>query len=126
MTSYEFTAIRRKINKTQTELSTLLGLSTNAVRSYEHGSRSIPAHVEGHLYQLLSMKKHRKTELKACWIVNQCPHTRKKQCPVYKLKAGTVCWMVIGSFCGGKEQTNWREKMKTCNKCDVLVSINEN
>lgn len=126
MTSHEFTTIRKKINKSQTELSALLGLSTKAVRSYEQGCRGIPPYVEGHLYQLLSILKHYKNELKACWVINQCPPARKKQCSVYKLKAGTLCWMVIGSYCGGKEQVNWREKMKTCHTCNVLVSIKEN
>ena len=125
MTSHEFTCIRKKINKSQTELSTLLGLSIRAVQSYEQGRRGIPPYVQGLLYQLLSMLKECSNESKTCWVINQCPSARKQQCPVYKLKAGTLCWMVLGSYCGGKKQMSWQEKMKTCHHCNVLVSIKE-
>jgi len=123
MTSHEFAAIRKKINKTQTELSALLGLSARAVQSYEQGARSIPVHVESHLYLLLSRNKRVKSDLKFCWDINKCPPSRKRQCPVYELKAGTVCWMVSGSLCEGKIQSNWHEKMKKCHQCTVLTSI---
>jgi|GEM_PF-6485599 len=35
MTPHELTSIRKEINKSQTELSTLLGLSIGVVQSYE-------------------------------------------------------------------------------------------
>ncbi|MBU0485355.1 MAG: helix-turn-helix domain-containing protein [Proteobacteria bacterium] len=126
MTSNEFTSIRKKVGKSQIELSQLLGLSVKAVQSYEQGYRGIPAHVEAHLYLLLSLNTSAKNEFKSCWVINQCPAERKNRCPVFKLKAGSVCWMISGSFCRGTAQINWRKKMENCLQCKVLDFIKDN
>mgnify|MGYP001822735688 FL=1 len=49
MEKNEFTTIRKKLAKTQKELSELLGTSLKAVSSYEQGWRNIPVHVERQL-----------------------------------------------------------------------------
>lgn len=123
MKPHEFVDIRKKINKTQTELSALLGFSTRAIQSYEQGSRNIPVHVESHLYLLLARSKNEKNVLKSCWEIINCPPSKKNQCPVYELNAGTVCWMVNNSLCNGRVQSNWRMKMDYCNTCTVLTSM---
>ena len=46
MTGPEFTALRKRFDKTQKQMSQLLGVSIKAVHSYEQGWRSIPDHVE--------------------------------------------------------------------------------
>ena len=32
--------------------------------------------------------------------------------------AGRVCWMIAGTFCGGKVQGTFGMKYKTCEQCD--------
>ena len=46
MEKEEFVVARTKLDKTQKEMSQLLGVSVKAIYSYEQGWRSIPTHVE--------------------------------------------------------------------------------
>ena len=52
----EFHDFRKKLEKTQLEMSRLLGTSIKAIHSYEQGWRRIPTHVERQLFFLLSLK----------------------------------------------------------------------
>ncbi|MGD9321950.1 MAG: helix-turn-helix domain-containing protein, partial [Desulfobacteraceae bacterium] len=54
MDSKEFVSIRKKLDKTQTQMAQLLGTSVKAVYSYEQGWRNVPSHVERQLFFLLS------------------------------------------------------------------------
>ena len=60
MKKEEFVVARTKLDKTQKEMSQLLGVSINAIYSYEQDRRSIPAHVERQTYFLLSRKRGEK------------------------------------------------------------------
>jgi predicted transcriptional regulator len=46
----EFVAARTRLDKTQKEMSQLLGVSVKAIYSYEQGWRSIPTHVERQMF----------------------------------------------------------------------------
>ena len=53
----EFVKARAKLDKTQKEMSQLLGVSIKTIYSYEQGWRNIPTHVERQVFFLLTQKK---------------------------------------------------------------------
>jgi DNA-binding XRE family transcriptional regulator len=53
----EFVEARTRLDKTQKEMSQLLGVSVKAIYSYEQGWRSVPTHVERQVFFLLSRKR---------------------------------------------------------------------
>jgi DNA-binding transcriptional regulator YiaG len=68
----EFKYYRKKLDKTQKQMSVLLGTSLKAIHSYEQGWRTIPSHVERQIFFLVSrLKEHRKGR-KPCWTVKKC------------------------------------------------------
>jgi hypothetical protein len=121
----EFVEARTKLDKTQKEMSQLLGVSVKAIYSYEQGWRSIPTHVERQMFFLLSRKKkgERRELPKQCWVVKKCPPKRRKECPAYEYNAGRFCWMVNGTICECKAQKNWKEKMAICRNCEVMADL---
>lgn len=126
MTRVDFLAIRKNLNKTQKELSVLLGVSERSVQSFEQGWRSVPPHVERHLYFLLSRKKNNGSCRKPCWVIKKCPSGRRKNCPAYEFNAGTLCWFISGTLCDNPDSKKRNEKLKLCRECPVLVSLIEN
>ncbi len=75
-----------------------------------------------------------------CWEFMQCgrqPGGDKAEklgiCPVTINKeldsahggiaAGRACWAVVGSFCGGKIQGTYAEKLKDCSKCKFMALV---
>ena len=82
MEKSEFTTIRKKLAKTQKELSELLGTSLKAVSSYEQGWRNIPVHVERQLLFLLAQKNN--TGKHICWDIRQCSEEVKQSCPAWR------------------------------------------
>ena len=73
MEKEEFIVARKKLDKTQKEMSQLFGVSDKAIYRYEQGWRSIPAHVERRVFFLLSRKKMRQELPKYCWVVKNFP-----------------------------------------------------
>lgn len=123
MESKEFSGFRKKLNKTQKQMSQLLGTSIKAIHSYEQGWRSVPVHVERQLFFLISRQRDIQKKPKACWVTKKCPSTQKKQCPAWEFQAGTLCWFINGTICEGDVQRNWKEKMNLCKECVVLSSL---
>lgn len=39
------------------------------------------------------------------------------------IAAGRACWAVVGSFCGGKIQGTYAQKLKDCTKCDFMALV---
>ncbi len=39
------------------------------------------------------------------------------------IAAGRACWAVVGSFCGGKIQGTYAEKLKDCTKCEFMALV---
>lgn len=39
--------------------------------------------------------------------------------------AGRYCWWVAGTFCGGKPQGTWAQKLTTCSACDFFKQVRE-
>lgn len=123
MDKEEFSYIRKKLKKTQKEMAELLGISVKAIHSYEQGWRSAPYHVQRQVFFLLSKMRHDDYIHKPCWIIKKCPPERKKHCPAWEFKAGTLCWFVGGTICEGKVHKSWKQKMDICRSCEVLTSL---
>lgn len=123
MEKEEFVEVRTKLDKTQKEMSQLLGVSVKAIYSYEQGWRSVPTHVERQMFFLLSRKRNSREATKQCWVIKKCPPKQRKQCPAYEYNAGRFCWLVNGTICECKAQKNWKEKMKICRECEVMLDI---
>lgn len=114
---------REQLNKSQTQLASLLGVSQQAVQKFEAGARSIPAHVERQIFFLISRIKTNDILRKPCWIQKDCPTEWKLKCPAWEFQAGNYCWFINGTLCKGTVQKSWQDKMKLCRKCKVLTSI---
>ena len=123
MEKEEFIAARTKLDKTQKEMSQLLGVSVKAIYSYEQGWRSIPTHAERQVFFLLSRKRDARDRSKPCWVIKKCVPKRRKQCPAYEYNAGRFCWLVNGTICECKAQKSWKEKMKICRECSVMQDL---
>jgi hypothetical protein len=121
----EFVEARTKLDKTQKEMSQLLGVSVKAIYSYEQGWRSVPTHVERQIFFLLSRKRGARdlSRAKPCWTIKKCPPKRRRECPAYEYNAGKFCWLVNGTICECKAQKNWKEKMKICRECAVMNDL---
>ena len=123
MTKEEFTYFRKKMNKTQKEMSELLGTSLKAVHSYEQGWRNVPVHVERQVLFLFSRKPENVQGLNPCWKVKKCPPKLKDRCPAWEFRSGKLCWFINGTICEGTVQKNWKEKMEICRKCEVFIPL---
>ena len=118
MDDVEFSNIRKKLNKTQKELSHLLGISLKAIRSYEQGRNDIPAHAERQILFLAAMKNRKGGNY--CWKTKSCPSEWKANCPAWEFKVGNLCWLINGTFSHGQNQNTWKRKMAFCRKCPVF------
>jgi len=38
-------------------------------------------------------------------------------------KAGRACWIIAGTYCGGKVQGSFAAKIESCSKCDFFSSV---
>jgi len=117
-----FAKARARLDKTQKELSVLLGVSLKAVQSYEQGWRTVPLHVERQLYFLLVNRRDgSKKKKKNCWKEKKC--NLKKTCPAWEFQAGHLCWFLSGTQCECTANKDWKDKMEICRKCDILASL---
>lgn len=123
MDSAEFTNIRKKLEKTQKEIASLLGISLKAVCSYEQGWRTIPAHVERQLIFLLARRAQRDRAKANCWDLRRCPEEKKIKCPAWEYDAGQFCWFINGTICDSAACKNWEMKILICKNCVVMKSI---
>lgn len=123
MDSKEFKKIRHFLGRTQKQQAELLCVSTKAVQSYEQGWRRIPVHLERQMLILLSLKMSSDRVTSPCWKIKNCPRNGRDNCIVWELKLKYFCWFLTGTFCGGKTQNNWEEKIKMCRDCEVYISM---
>ncbi len=123
MDGTEFSQIRRHLGKTQKELAQLLGVSSQAIKSFEQGWRSISTHNERHLLFLLALRGSHGKRYKPCWIIQKCPMETRRNCPAWEYQAGHLCWFINGTICKGKVQENWQKKMESCRQCEVFRSV---
>jgi len=120
MKDKEFSALRKKLEKTQKQMAQLLGTSIKAIHSYEQGWRTIPVHVERQLYFLITRKLCGNHGAQPCWDIRSCPQEQREQCPAWEFSTGDLCWFINGTICDGNVHDSWKEKMKLCRTCDVF------
>jgi DNA-binding XRE family transcriptional regulator len=125
MDSNEFSLFRKKLNKTQKELSQLLGTSLKAIHSYEQGWRKIPPHIERQMFFLAKNIRCNGKEDKSCWTIRKCPPKIRNTCPAWEFQSGNLCWFICGTVCDNQIHENWEDKMKVCRNCEVLTPIFE-
>ena len=125
MESAEFLDIRRLLGRTQVQLAQILCVSTKAIQSFEQGWRRIPTHIEREMLLLLSLKRTSAMDSlpKVCWEVKNCPEEWKKNCLVWALRVRHFCWYLNGTYCQGKINKNWDEKIHLCRECEVYTSM---
>ncbi len=61
------------------------------------------------------------THVPTCWQVKGCG---KDDCPCYG-KEGVRCWLVTGTYCGGKVQGRFAQKLDSCSQCEVYQAAVE-
>ena len=129
MTKEEFSEIRRKLGKTQAQMSHLLGTSIKAIQSFEQGLRRVPVYAERQILFLFAMAMSRNRKQKNCWEEKKCPLEDRQICPAWEYQLGHLCWFINGTICDGLVHESWKEKMELCKKCkvfqDILPSLEE-
>ena len=122
MDAKEFQSLRQRLQKTQKEMSQLLGTSLRGVQSFEQGWRRIPVHIERQVLFLWALKKKADRDLRPCWQIRGCPPQTCQNCPAWEFNAGHFCWFINGTICRGKVQDSWSKKMRVCRKCPVFAA----
>lgn len=120
MKAEEFVSLRKRLGKTQKEISGLLCVSIKTVCSYEQGWRNIPVHVERQVLYLISQKEGLSKKTGPCWKILSCPPELKKNCPAWEFHAGSLCWFINGTVCDGVMHKDWAGKIKICRKCKAF------
>jgi DNA-binding XRE family transcriptional regulator len=120
--SGEFVSLRKRLQRTQREMAHLLGITLRAMQSFEQGWRKVPAHIERQLLFLWALKKRGKRGVLPCWEIRSCPPQTCQTCPAWEFKAGSYCWFINGTLCGGKPQESWSRKMEICRECGVFAA----
>ena len=123
MDKVEFSKSRKKLGKTQKQLSELLGMSLKTVHSYEQGWRTIPTHIERQMYFLLINQRKQNKQLTTCWDAKSC--LQKEQCPAWEFQSGHLCWFLCGTLCECTSDSTNREKLETCKTCPIFIQLLE-
>jgi hypothetical protein len=123
MQNKAFSAIRRQLEKTQSQMAQLLGVSLKAIQSFEQGWRKVPVHTERQALFLLSLKKVPRKRARSCWVMRNCPEETRCHCPAWEFQAGHLCWFINGTICHGSVQDSWPKKMKLCRQCEVFQTM---
>jgi DNA-binding XRE family transcriptional regulator len=119
----ELSTIRRYLEKTQSQMGQLLGVSPKAIQSFEQGWRNIPVHIERQVLFLLASKKSPPSKERPCWVIRKCQMEIRPNCPAWEFQVGNLCWFINGTICQGRTQENWQKKMTICRNCKVFQTI---
>jgi DNA-binding XRE family transcriptional regulator len=123
MDKTELVRIRKFLAKTQNQLAAILGISVKTIRSYEQGTRGIPAYIERQLLFILSQRQETLRTAGKCWEIMNCSMNRRSNCPAWEFNCGAICWFINGTICQCAEMESWEEKMYLCRECEVLQSM---
>jgi len=120
MDKQEFVNIRKKLVKTQKEISTLLGISPRTVESYEQGLRNIPVNSQRLLYFLLfKLNKDKLQEEQLCWQDKVCPLNTREGCVAWLAQEGFYCWFLTGKSCVREKEIS-KKKSSNCFGCSFF------
>jgi DNA-binding XRE family transcriptional regulator len=120
MNNQEFQSSRRRLGKTQKQLSELLGMSLKAIQSFEQGWRKVSVPIERQMLFLLAFHKEKAKRIQPCWDVLDCAQERRRDCPAWEFNVGHLCWFINGTICEGKPRVSWSSKMRVCRRCRVF------
>ena len=87
----EFSHIRGRLGKTQSQMAQLLGTPLKAVQSFEQGWRKIPLYIERQVLLLLAQKNAQEKERKPCWDIEKCPIETWQKCLAWEFQCGNLC-----------------------------------
>lgn len=118
MDSREFIAIRGYLEKSQTQLARILGISSRAIQSFEQGWRKVPSSIEKQIQLLRYKKATQNREIQSCWEITDCNAEARNNCPAWEFHAGEMCWFINGTICSGKVLESWNKKMTICRQCE--------
>lgn len=113
--------VRAVLDKSQSEMASLLGISVRAVQSYEQGWRPLPPNVQKMAALMLFLNHAEKHPVKPCYSVMHCSKDCRDACPASGIGGGKVCWLVTGTTCRGVKTKNWQAKIAHCVKCPVTA-----
>lgn len=123
MKNKEFVQTRHYLQKTQKEIAQLLCISPKAIQSYEQGWRHIPSDIEREMLLLMSLKKTAEVPPSPCWEAKNCSNEWREHCIVWEYKIRSFCWFVNGTFCQGRFQDSWDNKIRICRQCQVFSQM---
>jgi len=58
-----------------------------------------------------------------CWNYNNCSHEKDALCPAVAKRAGSSCWLVPKTLCGGSSHGNHTQRIKSCTGCGFYIYI---
>jgi transcriptional regulator with XRE-family HTH domain len=111
------------MGKTQEQLAQLLCVSPKTIQSYEQGWRKITPIVERQMLLFYAIKRPQDVNARPCWEIKNCPDEWRDNCIVWELKFRHFCWFISGTFCQGRLQGSWENKIEMCRKCEVYQSM---
>jgi DNA-binding XRE family transcriptional regulator len=123
MENMEFRILRQKLQRTQKQMSELLGTSLKAIQSFEQGWRKVPLHIERQMLFLMSTRQGVPRNSRPCWDIRNCSSKTRGACPAWQFNVGDLCWFINGTICHGKAQGSWAKKMKLCRTCEVFDRV---
>jgi len=123
MNNRQFAAIRNHLGKSQAELSELLCVSPKTIQSLEQGWRGISSHIERQMLFLVFLKRPVDKSMLPCWEIKNCLNEYRRKCVAWEFQAGHLCWYITGTFCQGKCQKNWDQKIDICKDCEVFQTL---
>jgi DNA-binding XRE family transcriptional regulator len=112
--------IRRRLDKSQSAMAALLGISTRALQSYEQGWRSVPVQVQKHAALLLFLHwrlSHKR--VRPCWETMACSRENRSTCAAWQFGAGDLCWLMSSACSNGKKISSPAAKIACCQACPV-------
>lgn len=113
--------VRHSLGKTRAEFAELLGVTCEAVRSYEQGGRRPSARVVRVLTLLLASDRLSNNQCGAnCWEIKRCSASGRRDCPAYRLNHGAMCWVLTGGFCSGETPSTRPVQAAACQECGVF------
>jgi DNA-binding XRE family transcriptional regulator len=119
----KFSLIRSITGKTQEDLAQFLCVSPKVVRSYEQGRKRIPSTIERLTMLCLAMSYPRNYGNPPCYKVKDCPREWKEKCTAWQQDATYFCWFINGTYCQGRDQGSWENKIKICRECEVFIEM---
>jgi DNA-binding XRE family transcriptional regulator len=120
MKKEEFIRIRKKLGRTQLEMSELINVSKKTIESYEQGLRQIPDNMSRIIYYVLfKLHMNKLNEKELCWNKNNCPMQIRKKCIAWMAKDGFFCWFLNMKTCLLKRLSN-EENIESCFECDFF------